>query len=148
MSETTPPNATVSNTKSLLLSKTLWLQLITILMGFYPPALAWLKSSPEDVVTLLVALNILVRFFTSTRIALFPPEDVEKTSGPAGGLSLLWITGMAAAVTGVGLPSCSPDQIAAARAIPIKACVITPEGKICYSDTDGLSAEIDARTSK
>lgn len=45
----------------------------------------------------------------------------------------------------VGGISCTPGQVAALRAIPVKACVITPQGRVCYSEVEGLSAEIDRR---
>lgn len=86
---------------------------------------------------------------------IFPAVAAKLTGAGAGvPLSLVWI-GTAAGLVVSGLPSCSPGVasgyagaspawLTELRAIPVKACVLTPQGKICYSDTDGLSAEIDA----
>ena len=75
------------------------------------------------------------------------PAAAAKLTGPAAGGPLAvmgWIV-VGTLAGGLGcLPACSQAQLAAARAIPIRACVITPHGKVCYSDVEGLSAEIDA----
>lgn len=108
MSDTTPAT-TPAPTKSILLSKTLWVQILMIALGFFPPALAWLKANPVDALAVIAAVNVLVRFATSGRVSIFPPEETEKPSGSSGGTSPLWIAtlGMTAAAMGMGLPSCS-----------------------------------------
>jgi len=137
MSETTPAT---TPSKSFLLSKTFWIQVIAALSTFFPQVRSWIAANPESAVGALAALNVIVRFVTSGKVSFFPPEYVEKPSGPAGGLNLLWIAamGMTAAAMGMGLPSCSSAQLAAARAVPIRACVITPQGKVCYSSKTGI----------
>ena len=77
---------------------------------------------------------------------IFPAAAAKLTGPVAGGpLAVMgWIV-VGTLAGGLGcLPACSPAQLAAARAIPVRACVITPQGKVCYSDVEGLSAEIDA----
>lgn len=77
---------------------------------------------------------------------IFPAAAAKLTRPEAGGpLAVMgWIV-VGTLAGGLGcLPACSPAQLAAARAIPVRACVITPQGKVCYSDVEGLSAEIDA----
>lgn len=72
-------------------------------------------------------------------------NDAAGKSG--GALPLLVLVCAAAALMG-GLPSCSPAQLAAASRFPIRACVVTDQGTVCYSAKGGLSAEIDARSGK
>lgn len=92
----------------------------------------------------VIVVAIVGRLCITLTGKIFPAVAAKLTGTEAGGLpSLAWI-GTLAGLLCTGLPACSPAQIAAARAIPVKACVITPQGKICYSDVEGLSAEIDA----
>lgn len=103
----TPPAAP---TKSFLLSKTFWLQIIMMALAFFPPALAWVKSNPVETLAVIAALNVLVRFATRGRVSLFPPEEVEKKPGGASGgvlsFAIGWI-GLAAVASMGALPSCS-----------------------------------------
>ncbi len=71
------------------------------------------------------------------------PGQGENGSGAGWPLPLL-VTCVTAGLMGLGLSSCTPAQIAAARAIPVKACVVTPQGRVCYSTAEGLEADIDA----
>ena len=145
MPETTPP----APSKSFLLSKTVWLQIVLFGLAFFPPALAWLKANPVDAVAVITALNVLVRFTTSGRISILPPEEVDaaETGGSAGGRIPLWVIGAGMMAGGLGcLPSCSSAQMDAARAIPIRVTLITPGGGIGYSSKSGLS--VDYRSAK
>ncbi len=76
---------------------------------------------------------------------IFRRSAGEPSTGAAGGLGL-WLVGlglgMTAGLMGLCLPSCSPGQLAAARAVPAKVCVVTPKGTVCYSSADGVSAVI------
>jgi hypothetical protein len=82
-------------------------------------------------------------------IGKFLPALAEKASGGmSGGACLLVMASMTAAAVGGALPSCSPAQVEAWRAVPIKGCVTTDQGTVCYSSKGGLSAEVDARSSK
>jgi hypothetical protein len=67
----------------------------------------------------------------------------ETNNGRSGGAALLILVSTTAALMG-GLPSCTPAQLAAARAIPIKATILTDQGGVSYSSKGGLSVEIDA----
>lgn len=75
------------------------------------------------------------------------PATAAKLSGAAGGLVPLWIGLTTAAFMGA-LPSCSPAELAAARAIPIKTCVVTDYGTACYSSKSGLAVSVDATSGK
>ena len=75
------------------------------------------------------------------------PATAEKLAASSGGTALLALGMTAAALMGA-LPSCSPEQLAAARAVPVKVCYVTAKGPVCYSSKDGLSAEIDTRSGK
>lgn len=79
---------------------------------------------------------------------LFRNGAGEKDGGGLGGPSLLVVAIATTAALMGGLPSCSPAQLAAARAVPLRGCVVTDHGTICYSSRDGVSAEIDATSSK
>lgn len=65
----------------------------------------------------------------------------KASGGMSGGTMLLMVCGTMAGIGGC-LPSCSAQQLAAARAVPVKACVITPEGNICYSSKAGIEVAI------
>jgi hypothetical protein len=126
--------------KSILLSKTFWVQVASVLSLLVPAVNEWLKANPVEFVAALAALNILVRFVTSGKVSL--TGDDSSSSGTS---VLLFVAAGIAGTAAVGtLPSCSPAQIEAMRRTPIRACVVTEQGRICYSAKDGLSAEIDA----
>jgi hypothetical protein len=46
------------------------------------------------------------------------------------------------------LPCCTPGQLALARAVPVKACVLTKYGEVCYSSQTGISTQVDLRSGK
>ena len=122
--------------KSILKSKTFWVQVLAVLAVLFPPVQAWLASNPVTSVAALAAVNVLVRFVTSGRINILGD----------GGVVPVWLPfACLAAATAVVLPGCTTSQLAAARKIPIKACYLSPEGRVCYSNVDGLSAEVDGR---
>jgi hypothetical protein len=90
-----------------LASKTFWVQLITLLAAFFPAVQEFMAANPVRFVAGLVAVNVLVRFATSGRIELFPPEEIdEESDGP--GWSPMLLIGMTTACALVGglLSSC------------------------------------------
>jgi hypothetical protein len=93
-------------TKSFLLSKTFWLQIVAVASVMVPQVQAWLASNPVDCIAVFAAINVLVRFVTKGAVSIFPPE--EKSGGVSGGMALLvlWL-GLSMAVVGT-LPSCVP----------------------------------------
>ncbi len=93
------------NTKSILKSKTFWLNALAFAVALFPPVKAWIAANPESMVGALTALNILVRFVTSGRISIF--ADGGNVAG--GGSLPLWIVGAAAGLICSALPSCSPE---------------------------------------
>jgi len=94
----------VMNTKSILASKTVWVQVIAFLSTFIPAVGDWLRANPVEFVAALGAVNVLVRFITSGSITIFP-GDTGTTTGTSGGTSLFIVCGTAAALMG-SLPSC------------------------------------------
>lgn len=130
--------------KSIFLSKTFWLQAAALLSLLFPPVKAWFDANPVEFVAALAALNVLLRFATSGKVSLTGGEDATGGSNGSGtiGCVLVFATVGAAAVG--TLPSCSPAQLEAARSVPIRACVVTDHGVVCYSSKSGLSAEIRA----
>lgn len=70
-------------------------------------------------------------------------------SGESGGKMNLLVLGFGlTAALGMALPSCTASQLEAARAIPIKGCVLTDQGMVSYSTKSGLSYEVDTRSGK
>ena len=70
-------------------------------------------------------------------------------NGTGSGMSPVWIGLIAlAGFIGLALPACSPAQQAAFSSIPIKSCVITDYGTVCYSSKDGIEATVDATSGK
>lgn len=57
-------------TKSILTSKTFWVQVITVVAAFIPQVQSWLSTNPEAVVGVVAAINVLVRFATSGKVTL------------------------------------------------------------------------------
>ena len=102
MSDTPPAPAT----KSFLLSKTFWIQILAIASVMVPQVQAWLASNPVEIIAVFASVNLLVRFVTSGAVSIFPPE--EKSSGGSGGMLplALWL-GLSMTVVGT-LPSCVP----------------------------------------
>jgi hypothetical protein len=56
--------------KSILLSKTFWLQVVTVGAAFFPQVQEWLSTNPETVVGVIAALNVLMRFATKGKVGL------------------------------------------------------------------------------
>jgi hypothetical protein len=126
--------------KSIFFSKTFWLQVAAVVSAMFPAVQDWLVKNPVEFVAALAALNVLMRFVTSGKVAIM--DDTPPVNGIG-----LWFCFAAVCVAGSQV-SCSPEQLAAARAVPVKACYVTHEGQICYSNVEGLSAQIDARSGK
>jgi hypothetical protein len=75
------------------------------------------------------------------------PAVAEKLSGASGGMPLLMVGLTTAAFMGA-LPSCSAAQLAAARAVPVRSCVETDYGTVCYSSKSGVAVTVDATSRK
>lgn len=138
------------NTKSILQSKTFWLQVITFLAVLFPAVQAWLVKNPETAMAVIGAVNILLRFATSGKISLSGAgETVDNMSGGRSGGTWLLAMGLGLGTAAVGiLSSCSPDQLAAARAVPVRSCVETDYGTVCYSSKSGIAVSVDAKSRK
>lgn len=145
-----PP--TTMNAKSILQSKTFWLNVIALATAFFPVIKAWIAANPETAISALGALNILVRFVTSGRIVIFSAGETgaEDSAGMGSGMSPCWIAGLMAGgfLIGAALPSCTAPQLATFRSIPLKTCVITDYGTACYSSKAGISVTVDAQSGK
>lgn len=101
----TPPADTP---KKLFRSKTFWVQLITLIAALFPEVQTFIQENPVRFTSGLVAVNLLVRFFTSGRIELFSSDGKDDDSAGSGWSPLLLIC-MAAACALVGglLSSCT-----------------------------------------
>lgn len=134
---------------------TLALTALTVFLGahlFAPDeAKAFDEAAKQLIAPLAIIGTLLVTALWRVALAWFA-KFFRAGSGETGNdrqgsaLGILLVIGTAAVLG--GLPSCSPEALAAARAIPIKTCVTTDQGTICYSSKSGLSAEIDATSGK
>ena len=131
------PNQLPTNpmNKSILLSKTFWVQVLALVAMLFPAARDWLAANPVEGVALLGAVNVVIRFVTSGKVSL--------SGGGVHGISpLLLMTGAAAGCL-ASLPSCSAVKgvawnaglhvgdgwTAADRDVPRVAIVIQASGK-------------------
>jgi hypothetical protein len=57
--------------KSLLTSKTFWVQVVTFAAAFVPAVQVWLSANPEQFLGALAAVNVLVRFATQGKVSIF-----------------------------------------------------------------------------
>ena len=147
------PHAThTMQTKSILLSKTFWLQILAFAAVLFPAVQAWLAANPVQAVGALAAANIIVRFVTSGHISIFAGAPAEADAGSSRGVYPAIIGCIAAAGIMGCLPSCTGPQLAqslqALRAIPIRSCVATDYGTACYSSKRGLDITVDATSGK
>jgi len=142
------------NTKSILQSKTVWLQLIAFAAAFFPPVQAFLVANPVTSVAVLSSVNILVRFVTNGKIAIFADgtDPSANSSGGAPAWALAILTGTTAAGLGLSLPSCSPAMVDTLKSIPIAGRLVTAYGTASYSSTSGLAVDVvqpvDAQSAK
>lgn len=58
--------------KSIIQSKTFWIQVVTFAAAFIPAVNQWLTANPEQFVGALGSVNVLVRFATKGKVTLFP----------------------------------------------------------------------------
>ena len=132
---TTDQPTAIMNSKTILLSKTFWVQVVTVLSLAVPQVRDWLNANPESFVAALAAINLLVRFATSGRVIIFGAGESEKPPGGNGDLTgLLLMIGMGAATMGA-LPSCASGEF------PMKVTAILEEGALSYSSKGGLEME-------
>jgi hypothetical protein len=124
---------------------------------------AFLTLSADDAHKLSEALGMLVeplivitgivavaawRIFLAKAGSAFRLGSGETDKDSAGGLSPCVIAlGMAAAFMG-SLPSCSPAQLDAARAVPITFHLVGPDGSVGYSSKGGLVISGEIRATK
>lgn len=78
-------NKTSVPSKSILLSKTLWVQILTVVMALVPAVQQWIKANPVEFLSVLAAVNTLVRFVTSGKVTIFPEDDGASGNGSATG---------------------------------------------------------------
>ncbi len=57
--------------KTLLTSKTFWVQVVTFASAFVPVVQEWLATNPEQFLGALSAVNVIVRFTTKGKVSVF-----------------------------------------------------------------------------
>ena len=132
--------------KSILLSKTFWLQVVSVLSMFAPPVHAFVVGNPVGAAACLGAVNTVMRFFTSGAVSLTGDSSTGSGTGSGGtaGLSAVIVSiGLTtlAGLSGFSLSACSPAQISAAEVMPIHAVAHTKTTTIGYDSQTGLSVD-------
>lgn len=135
--DTTPPPA--DSRKTILCSKTFWVQVLTLASALFPQVQDFMAANPVEFAAALAAINVLVRFLTSGSVNIFGNNTTPPAGGLMGFLGVITAAGFLAIVS----PSCSPGE-----SIPVRACVVTGQGRVCYSTAAGISAEVDLDSSK
>lgn len=130
-------------TKPAWLSKTVLLNLVALLCAFIPAVGQWIATNPETAASVIAAANIILRFITKGAISITGAGETAES----GGASLVLLLGTAALFMG-SAPSCSSDQLAAARNIPIRTTIYTDYGTATYSSKGGLALAVDRRSGK
>lgn len=72
----------------------------------------------------------------------------SKVSGILAPVVTIGGLAMGAGFIGFSLPSCTALDLATLRQVPTKFCLTSDRGAVCYSSKSGLSAEVDATSSK
>lgn len=130
--------------KSILRSKTFWLQMLALGAAFFPGVQAWIAANPVDAVGVLAAANVIVRFITSGQVTLFS-EEVD--GGSSGGVMLLLGMGTAVGIMGA-LPSCTASQVEALRGVPVRIGIEGRDAAASYSSKGGLVISARVRGTK
>jgi len=143
LTTTTTTTTTKPMSKSIFFSKTFWLQVAALVCAMFPAVQSWITANPVQFVAVLGALNVIMRFITSGKVSIL--DDTPPVNGIGFFVCGICVCGTALAGS---LVSCSAEQLAAAKAVPVKACYLTNQGRVCYSNVEGLSAEIDGRSGK
>jgi hypothetical protein len=134
-------------TKAFYLSKTFWLNVLVLLSLVFPAVKDWVAANPQTFSSVWAACNVLLSVITGRRLTLF--SDSADSPGP--GMTPVWLmtlVGTAIGFVGSSLSSCSPAGMATIRAWPIKSCVLTDAGTVCYSSKSGLEVTVDATSQK
>jgi hypothetical protein len=135
-------------TKSILQSRTFWVNVIAFLLLFLPAVQAWLQENPKSGFSILAALNLVLRTLTSSGIDIFASGGATKEEA-SGGMVPGWFGIAVAGSLCIGsLPSCSPAQVEAFRGLPINGAVVTDYGTAAYSSKSGISVVVDRRSGK
>lgn len=133
--------------KTFLLSKTFWMNVLILVSTLFPAVADWVSANPQTFASVWAAANVLLRFLTSGKISLF--SDSADSPGPGmTPVLLMTLVGTAIGFVGSSLSSCSPAGMATIRAWPIKSCVLTDAGTVCYSSKSGFEVTVDATSSK
>lgn len=78
------------NPKPFYQSKTLWVQLVSILSILFPPVQQWVANNPVETTAIFAAVNTLVRFITSGKIAPFKSTNKFPVVGVVMGAAAVF----------------------------------------------------------
>lgn len=73
---------------------------------------------------------------------------VAGTTAAAPGWALWLCVGASAGLMVLALPACSPGTMELIKAHPVKSCVLTDYGTVCYSSKSGLDVTVDLDSRK
>ena len=137
--------------KPIFLSKTFWVQIAALLMLLFPPVKAWFDANPVEYLSVLAAVNVLLRWVTSGAVSILPDKhDDDDGTVEQGGRRLMgWLllAGLAGSV-GISLPACSSAQMGAAKQVPIRATFQRDGVTLGYSSKGGLMLDVDQTSGK
>ena len=136
--------------KSILLSKTFWVQIMALVVLVFPPVKAWFDSNPVEYLAVLAAVNVLLRWVTSGAVSILPDKHDDDDGTVEGGRRLMgWLllAGLAGSV-GISLPACSSAQMDAAGQVPIRATYQRDGVTLGYSSKGGLMLDVDQSSGK
>jgi len=133
-------------TKSILQSRTFWVNVIAFLMLFLPVVQTWLQENPKSGFSILVAVNLVLRTITSSGIDIFASGGTSEGQGTK--VPGLFGIAVAGSLCMGSLPSCSSSQMEAFRSLPINGAVVTDYGTAAYSSKSGISLVVDRRSGK
>ncbi len=145
--------ALVMNDKHILKSKTVWVMVIMFLAGFFPAVKEYIGGAGGNawVLQVVTGIGVLMRLITRDGVVLFSEDDDEDKGSKSDKGStfpglLLGILCMGSLLGGL-MTSCTPQQMEAVRAVPIKGCYLDKNGnRVCYSSKGGL--EVDYQSAK
>ena len=131
----------VMNEKHILKSKTVWVMVIMFVASFFPAVNEYIggKDGNAWVLQVVTAIGVLLRLITKDRVVLFSDDD-----GPLFPIWLVMVCiSLAAVIGGMTLSSCTPNQVEAARAVPVRASYVDKNGNVyAYDPQTGVSVRL------
>jgi hypothetical protein len=121
----------MNTSKNILRSKTIWVQILTVIAALLPPVQGWLMANPVEFLAVLAAVNVIVRFVTSGKVTIFSDNvDADK---PSGGMGLWVLLAMGTAAALGGLPSCKAGEYPLSGALTYRDAASGAKGGLVFA---------------